>query len=117
MNAKARTARQIIRNRKADARSAKRPHTLAGHCRIAGLDAADASGVAGALRAKGKTLGVTGCPVRMFRRNAAGQKLWKQPVKNARRFTTDEFAEIAAAYNPRAARYVTARATLLAYVG
>lgn len=115
MNATSRTARQIIKARRAEAVAAKRPHTLASHTLRAGVKAEDASGVAGALRAKGKTLQVTGCPVRMFRKNAAGQKLWRQPVKGAKRFTKAEFQTLAAAYKPRAAKYVAAREQLLAY--
>ena len=113
MNASARTARQIIRNRRAENRAAKKPHTLKSHCLRAGLDDSLAGGVAGALRSKGKACGITGTAARMFRRNAAGQKLWKQPVKNARRFTQDEFLALATAYNPRATKYVAAREQLL----
>ena len=113
MNASARTARQIVRDRRAAARAAKKPHTLKSHCLRAGLDNETAGGVAGALRSKGKACGITGQAARMFRKNAAGQKLWKAPVKNARRFTPGEFKAIAAAYNPRAAKYVAARELLL----
>lgn len=115
MNATSRTARQIIKARRSEAAALKATHTLASHTLRAGVKAEDASGVAGALRAKGKTLGVTGCPVRMFRKTADGVKLWRQPVKNARRFTKDEFKTIANAYNPRAAKYVAAREALLSY--
>ena len=113
MNASARAARQIIRNRRAENRAAKKPHTLKSHCLRAGLADDIAGGVAGALRSKGKACGITGTAARMFRKNAAGQKLWKQPVKGARRYTTDEFQALATAYNPRAAKYVAARELLL----
>ena len=115
MNATARTARQIIRTRRTENRAAKKPHTLASHARRAGVFDNDVSGVAGALRSKAKTCGITGTPARMFRRNAAGQKLWKQPVKNARRYTMDEFAQVVSAYRPRAAKYAMARTQMLAY--
>lgn len=117
MNASSRTARQIVKARRTAARDAKRAHTLASHARRAGVFDNDVSGVAGALRAKAKTCGVTGTSVRMFRRNAAGQKLWRQPVKGAKRFTLDEFATVAAAYRPRAEKYAAARRQLLAYAG
>lgn len=115
MNAKARTARRIVKARRAEAAAARKPHTLASHALRAGVDEVNAGGVAGALRSKGKALGITGCPVRMFRRNAAGQKLWRQPVRGAKRFTLDEFAAIACAYSPRAPKYVAARQQMLAY--
>lgn len=115
MNAKARAARQIRKTRATEARNTRRSHTLASHGRLAGLTASDASSIGGALRAKGKVCGVTGTAARLFRRNAAGQKLWRQPVAGARRYTTAEFAILAGAYNPRAPRLVEARKTLLAY--
>lgn len=115
MNAKARTARQICKTRAAEARNARRSHTLASHGRLAGLTASDASSVGGALRSKGKACGISGTAARLFRRNAAGQKLWRQPVAGARRYTRDELATLAQAYAPRAPRLVEARKALLAY--
>lgn len=115
MNAKARTARQIIKTRRAEAAAAKAPHTLVSHTLRAGVDAKDAGNVAGALRGRIAKTGVCGIPVRMFRTNAAGQKIWRQPVKNARRFTRNEFGILAAAYAPRLDRYVAARESMLAY--
>lgn len=115
MNASSRTARQIIRSRRAENRAAKKPHTLKSHCLRSGLDGSLAGGVAGALRSKGKTCGITGQAVRMFRRNAAGQKLWKQPVKGARRYTRSEFATLVIAYRPRAEKYALARTQMLSY--
>lgn len=113
MNASSRTARQILKARRAESAAARKPHTLKSHCLRSGLDESIAGGVAGALRSKGKTCGITGTAARMFRRNAAGQKLWRQPVKNARRFSVDEFQSLATAYSPRAAKYVAAREALL----
>ena len=78
------------------------------------MDDSLAGGIAGALRSKGKACGITGTAVRMFRTNTIGQKLWKRPVRNARRFTAAEFAALATAYNPRAPKLVAARELLLA---
>ena len=114
MNAKARTARQTIKTRRADARNNKRSHTLASHGRLAGLDEVTATGVGGALRTKAKTCGITGTAARLFRRDA-GVKLWRNPVRNAKRYSREEFASIVHAYNPRAARFVSAKAVLVEY--
>lgn len=115
MNASSRTARQIVKARRTVAKDARRSHTLASHARLAGVFDNDTSGVAGALRAKAKTCGITGEAARMFRRNKAGQKMWRQPVAGARRFTREELAVVAAAYRPRAPKYAAARMQLLAY--
>ncbi len=117
MNAKARTARQTLKARRAEAAAARRPHTLANHALRAGVTEKDASGVAGALRSKGKKMGVTGCAVRMFRTNAAGQKMWRTPVAGSRRYTCAEVLTLATAYNPIAPKFVVAREQLLAYAG
>lgn len=112
MNANARTARQIIKARRNEAKAHKQGlHTLASHAIRAGVDEADASGVAGALRSKGKNLGVCGHTALMIRKTANGVR----PVKGAKRYTKDEFLTLAAAYNPRAAKYVAARQQLLNY--
>ena len=115
MNPTARTARQIVKARRIENAAAKKPHTLASHALRAGVAAQDASGVAGALRSKGRACGITGKAARMFRRNTAGQKLWRQPVKGARRYSVAELGTLAAAYNPRAPKFVAAREQLLAY--
>lgn len=115
MNAKARTAQQIVKARRLAAKAEKSSHTLRGHVLRAGIADEISSGVAGALRTKAKQVGVAGCKVRMFRTNAAGQKIWRQPVAGARRFTRQEVALIAHAYKPRAAKYVAARELLLTY--
>lgn len=117
MNASARNARRIIKARCNAHRDAKRSHTLASHGRLAGLSEADSAGVGGALRSKAKTCGITGEAARLFRRDHQGRKLWREPVRNARRYTLAEFAELAGAYNPRAPKYVAAKAVLLAYTG
>lgn len=112
MNAKARTARQICKARKAAAKDhAKGLHTLAGHGRLAGLNESDATGIGGALRAKTKLLCVKGRAAVMVRPTSNGAV----PVKGARRYTIAEFATLLSAYRPRVARFVAARETLAAY--
>ena len=115
MNASARTAARLIRDRRRAHRAAKRPHTLAGHGRLAGLDASAASSVGGALRSKAKTLGVEGTPARLFRRDSLGRKVWKAPVPGARRYTLAQFAQLVTAYRPRAPRLAEAKSVLAAY--
>jgi hypothetical protein len=117
MKQSARTARQIIKTRRAEGRAARTSHTLKSHAIRAGLEAELAGGIAGALRAKGKQpkVQILGCPVaRMFRPDVTA-KHGKRVVHNGRRFTRDEFRALVCAYNPRAARLVAARETLLAY--
>lgn len=110
MNAKARTARQITTARRAAAKAHKAGrHTLKSHCLQAGLVDEIAGSVAGALRGKTKTTGVTGCLSRMVRLTETGTR----PVKGGRRFTQAEFRTLVAAYKPRAAKYVAAREQLL----
>lgn len=112
MNATARTARQIIKARRNEAKAHKQGlHTLASHAIRAGVAEADASGVAGALRSKGKLTGVCGHTALMVRKTDKGVR----PVKGAKRYTKDEFLTLAAAYKPRAAKYVAAKAQLLSY--
>lgn len=115
MNATARTARQITTIRRREAAALKRPHTLKSHALRAGVEPTVAGGVAGALRSKGKTIGITGRQARMFRKDEVGQKMWREPVRGARRFSVAEFATVVLAYNPRAQKYVAARQQLLAY--
>lgn len=113
MNATARTARQIIKARKAAAKdAAKGLHTLASHARKAGLDETLAGSVAGALRTKRTTCGIQGKAAVMVRPVTGGGVV---PVKGGRRFTKGEFLTLAHAYSPRAARLVAAREVLLAY--
>ena len=114
MNAKARTARQICKARRSAAKDhAQGLHTLAGHGRLAGLNESDATGVGGALRAKGKLLCVKGRAAVMVRPTSNGAV----PVKGARRYTVAEFATLLAAYKPRVARFVAARDALIKYSG
>lgn len=114
MNASARAARQIIKSRKQAAKAAKAGlHTTTSHALKAGVSAADAAGIGNAIRAKAKTLGVKGCSAVMVRKTECGVR----PVKGAKRFTRSELAVLLGGYNPRAPKFVAAKAQLLAYVG
>ena len=109
-----RNARRTIAARRDAAKAhAKGLHTLASHARLAGLDAATASAVGGALRAKGKGCGVTGQAAVMVRKTDRGVCF----VRNARRYSSAEVATLAAAYSPRVERLVNARRQGLAYAG
>ena len=90
---------------------AKNLHTLKSHALRAGLDDSTASSVAGALRTKAKETGVTGTPATMVRKTDSGVCF----VRNARRYSAADFRKLAAAYNPRAARFVAAREILISY--
>lgn len=113
MNAKARTARQTLRQRTRTQRAARRPHTLASHLLARGANPSDASCVAGALRGKATALGITG---RRFLvcKTSAGKLPKRAPKKPCTRYTDRQFLTLITAYNPRAARFVAIRATVLA---
>ena len=112
MNASSRNARRIVKARRdATKAHAKGLHTLKSHALQAGLADEIAGGVAGALRSKGKATGVTGTPAVMVRKTDAGVCF----VRNARRYSVQDFRKLAAAYNPRAGKYVAARELLLNY--
>lgn len=111
MNAKARTARQIIKGRRQATKAhAAGQHTLKSHCLRAGLDAKTAGGVAGALRTKAKVTGVRGVQAHMMRRAEEGMV----PVRGARRYSREEFLTLAHAYRPVAPQYKAAKAALIA---
>lgn len=116
MNAKSRTARQIIKSRRAEAAAAKRPHTATSHALRAGVAPEHAAGIGNAVRAKAKLFGVKGRADRVFRTNSAGQKMWRKPVKGARRYTKNELALMLTGYNPRAPKFALAKTQLMAYV-
>ena len=110
MNATARTARQILNARRAEAKAHRQGlHTLKSHCLAAGLDDTTAGSIAGALRGKAKATGVTGRKSRMVRMAECGVV----PVKGGRRYSAAEFQILAHAYKPRAAKYIAAKAQLL----
>lgn len=112
MNAKAATARRIIKARR-DANKAHKAglHTLKSHCLSAGLTDAEAGSVAGALRSKVDRS--AGCSAYMLRK-VNGEL---RPVRGAKRYDRKAFTEAALAYNPRAPKLVAARALLLAQIG
>lgn len=112
MNAKARTARQIIKARRAAAKAHRSGlHTLTGHAIRAGVAAEDAAGIGNAIRAKAKTLGVTGTAAVIVRKTATGTR----PVKGARRYTRSEVATLLGSYKPRAAKFAAAKSLVAAY--
>ncbi|AKA61706.1 hypothetical protein SEA_YDN12_39 [Streptomyces phage YDN12] len=114
MKPSARTARQIIKARRAEAKAHRSGlHTLTSHAIRAGVAEADAAGVGNAIRSKAKTLGICGHTALMVRKTAAGVR----PVKGAKRYTRSDVAQMLTSYNPRAAKYVAAKAQLTAYVG
>ena len=114
MNATARTARQIIKARRSEAKAHRVGlHTLTSHAIRAGVAAEDAAGIGNAIRSKAKTLGVCGHAAVMVRRTAEGTR----PVKGAKRYTREDVAQLLTGYNPRAGKYVAAKAQMLTYVG
>src|SRR5258708_2250896 len=109
MNATARTARQIIRNRTATAHAKARVArkglaTLATYATAAGLNRKEAASVAGSLRSSAKKLGITG---------AAGVAFRKGMRRVCRRFTPSQIHTVAVAYKPRKAAYLAARNSLI----
>lgn len=114
MNATARTARQIVKARRNEAKAHKLGlHTLTSHALRAGVAEADAAGIGNAVRAKAKSLGVCGHVALMVRRTENGTR----PVRGAKRYSKADVAALLTGYNPRAAKYVTAKTQMLAYVG
>lgn len=109
-----RNARRIVQARR-DAAKAHRQglHTLKSHALKAGLDESTASGVGGALRAKGSVCGIVGHRAVMVRKTDRGVCF----VRNARRYSAAEVATLAQAYAPRVERLVNARRLVLAYAG
>lgn len=112
MNAKAITARQIIKARRAEAKAHKLGrHTLTSHAIRAGVPAEDAAGIGNAIRAKAKTVGVCGYSAQMVRKTADGVR----PVRGAKRYDRRDVALLLMAYNPRAPKFKAAKALLEAY--
>ena len=107
-----RNARRIVQARR-DAAKAHRQglHTLKSHALKAGLDDSTASGVGGALRSKTRACGVTGQSARMVRKVGADVRY----VRNGRRYSHTEVAQLAQAYSPKLDRYKAARQLILAY--
>ena len=114
MNATARTARQIIKARRDQAKAHRAGlHTVTSHALAAGVAAEDAAGIGNAIRSKAKKLGVCGHTAIMVRRTESGSR----PVKGAKRYSRTDVATLLAGYNPRAPKFVEAKAQMLAYVG
>ena len=112
MNAKARTARQIIKARRNEQKAHRAGlHTMTSHAIRAGVAAADAAGIGNAIRAKAQTVGVCGHTAIMVRKTAQGVR----PVRGAKRYARRDIALMLVAYNPRAARYKAAKDLLTAY--
>lgn len=110
MNAKARTARQTIKNRTATNRARgvirrQGEASLTRHAVAAGLPIHEARSMASSLRTNAKKLGVNGHEVAV-RKN--GRRV------TSTRYTATQVREIAAAYRPRIAARKTARSYLLA---
>lgn len=112
MNAKARTARQIVKARSTSTRSARKiarrgNGTLASHILATGATVKEARSIAGSLRKSAAKLGITGEAGVSFRGGAARQ---------CTRYTIAEVARIAAVYRPRKPEYkiVAARLALAA---
>ncbi|WP_441251175.1 hypothetical protein [Kitasatospora sp. McL0602] len=108
MNASARTARQILRDRTRTQRAAARitrrgTGTLTTHAVAQGLTTRDARSVAGSLRKAAAKLAITGSAVRVH----AGRQM-----RNARHYTPAQVAQLAATYRPRKAEYKTVAAKL-----
>lgn len=99
-----RTARAVLRDRA----RANRPHSLASHVIARGESAETAKGVAAGLRTAAKRLGLTGKAGRT-RRTVDGRGCLRKVV----RYTVDQFRTALAAYRPRKAAYIAARARLL----
>lgn len=113
MNRTARTARRIVKARRAEAKAHRAGlHTLTSHALAAGVAPEDAAGIGNAIRAKAKTLGICGHTALMVRRTEAGTV----PVRGAKRYARQDVAAMLNGYNPRAAKYVAAKAKLAAYV-
>jgi hypothetical protein len=120
MNATTRTARRattrraaaILRQRRRDAKLPAGTHSMASHCAAAGLDPELAGGIGNALHSKAKALGLQPAVGRAFRSTTG--RLPGVTGRRVCRYTEAQFLAAVTAYNPRAPRFVDARAFLLA---
>lgn len=108
MNARARAARRIIRQRTRTNRAAAKIRrtgtgTLASHCIAAGLAPKEARTVASSLRKNAAKAGAIGTP---------GTSYTKGRARACTRYTPAEVAAIAVVYKPRKAAYRVAAAKL-----
>lgn len=99
-----RAARAVLRDRT----RANRPHSLASHIVARGETTETAKSIANGLRTAAKRLGLVGKAGRT-RRTVDGRGRLRKVV----RYTATQFAAALAAYRPRKAAYVAARARLL----
>jgi hypothetical protein len=88
---------------------------MASHAITAGLDANTASGIGGALRAKAKQQG-SDCRRVLVTRTAKGKLPKGSHKRVAYRYHRTQVLTALHAYNPRAARFVVAKATMLAHL-
>ncbi|MFE2930639.1 hypothetical protein [Streptomyces sp. NPDC059278] len=100
-----RAARAVLRDRT----RAARPHSLASHIVARGESTETAKSIAAGLRTAAKKLGLTGKAGRT-RRTVDGRGRLRKVV----RYTVAQFRAALAAYRPRKAAYIAARARLLA---
>lgn len=110
MNPSYRKARRLIAARR---EAAKNPHlhTMASHCRTAGLTPDDAAGIGNALRSKAKSLGINGRAGWTFTaRHAPGRQV------RVYRYTTAQFATVVNAYRPVAPKNKAAKQVLAHHV-
>lgn len=114
MNATARTARQICKARRTETRNENRTHTMASHAVRAGVPVEMASGVGGALRSKAKQHSIP-CKRALVSRTVKGQLNRKAKKNVAYRYGKAALLTALTAYSPRAAKYVAAKAKMLAY--
>lgn len=108
MNARTRTARQILKTRTRTQRAAAKIRregvaTLATHVIAAGLGVKEARAVASSLRKNAAKAGVTGAPSVSY---THGQR------RTCTRYTPAEVARIAVIYRPRRAEYKVAATRL-----
>lgn len=101
MNASARTARRILRDRRRTQRAAARINrngtgTIASHCIAAGATHQQATAIAQTLRKQAVKAGITGTPARIH----AGRHM-----RNATRYTPAQVATMASMYKARRAEY------------
>lgn len=112
MKASARKARNIVKNRRRDAKRPAGTHTLAGHLIKAGVEREVATGIAGALRSKLKSLGVA--PMHTGRTFIPPCGVTGKPCY---RWTAGQVLVALNAYSPRGAKQKEAKAVALAGLG
>lgn len=107
-----RRAAAILRQRRRDNSLPTGTRSMASHCIAAGLEPELAAGIGNALHSKAKQLRLTANTGRAFRSTMG--RLPGVTGRRVHRYTEAQFLAAVTAYNPRAARFVDARAFLLA---